>query len=84
MNRNRILILAVAIVFMVVSIILLRLVPGPHRPTDYLVIGGGATVACLLVLFLVLLSTNMQSPDPFFSRRKKHQAGRTLQTVRGK
>lgn len=71
MNRNRTLILAVAIVFMVVSIILLKLLPGPHRPTDYLVIGGGATMACLLTLFLILLSTHLQSPEPFYSRRKK-------------
>ncbi len=75
MHRNRTLILAVAIVFMVVSIILNRLLPGPLRPTDYLVIGGGATMVCLLVLFVILLTTHMPSPDPFYSRRRKPQEG---------
>jgi hypothetical protein len=31
--------------------------PGPHKPTDYLVIGCVATLLCLLLLFVVLINT---------------------------
>jgi hypothetical protein len=31
--------------------------PGPHKSTDYLVIGCVATLLCLLLLFVVLINT---------------------------
>lgn len=31
----------------------LRLMPQPHRPTDYLVLGTIATFLCLAILFLL-------------------------------
>jgi hypothetical protein len=30
--------------------------PGPHKSTDYLVIGCVATLLCLLLLFVVLIN----------------------------
>jgi hypothetical protein len=35
------------------------------------VIGSIATLVSLLVMFVVLLSTRLKSPDPFFKKRKK-------------
>jgi len=37
--------------------ILLNVMPGPHKRTDYLVIGAAATLLCLVLLFVVLLKT---------------------------
>ena len=44
-------------IFAVTVAILLAVMPGPHKPTDYLVIGCVATLLCLLLLFVVLIST---------------------------
>lgn len=49
------LVLGLAIVFVVTVLILSAILPGPHKPTDYLVMGGVATVVCLGLLFLVLI-----------------------------
>ena len=71
MRRGLILGLGAACVFVVVAAILLRLMPGPLRESDYLVIGSVATLVSLLVLFLMLVSTTLKSSDIFFKRRKK-------------
>jgi hypothetical protein len=71
MNRTATLATALTVLFMVVALILGQLLPGPHRPTDYLVIGGAATMVCLLAMFVILLSTNARGSNLFFSRRKK-------------
>jgi predicted outer membrane lipoprotein len=71
MRRGLILGLGAACVFVVVAAILLRLMPGPLRESDYLVIGSVATLVSLLVLFLLLVSTTLKSSDIFFKRRKK-------------
>jgi len=42
--------------------ILLNVMPGPHKPTDYLVMGAAATLLCLVLLFVVLF-TSPQKPD---------------------
>jgi len=57
MNRNLSLAGATALVFVVTVALLLVLIPGPRKPTDYLVIGAIATFACLLLLFLVLVKS---------------------------
>lgn len=59
------------IVFGVTVAIGLKLVPGPRNETDYLVIGSIATLLALGVLFAVLLTTWLRSPDIFFRRRPK-------------
>jgi hypothetical protein len=71
MRRGLILGLGAACVFVVVAAILLRLMPGPLRESDYLVIGSVATLVSLLVLFLALVSTTLKSSNIFFKRRKK-------------
>lgn len=65
----------VLIIFGVVAAILLRLMPGPHRETDYLVIGAVATLVSLLALFLALILTTFKSKDVFFKKRpaQKHE-----------
>jgi uncharacterized membrane protein len=54
MSRPVSLTLGLLMVFAVTILILTRILPGPHRPTDYLVMGGVATMLCLVLLFLLL------------------------------
>lgn len=70
MNRNVGLFIGMAVLFATVVLILNQMLPGPRRPTDYLVMGGAATLVCLLVLFLVLISTSMRSSNTFFRKKK--------------
>lgn len=65
-----ILLLALAGVFFLVVAVLHKLMPGPRRDVDYLVMGALATFACLGVLFLVLINTWMKGHAVFFKRRK--------------
>lgn len=62
MNRNIALTLGMAIIFAATVAILLVVMPGPHKSTDYLVIGCVATLLCLLLLFVVLINT-AKRPD---------------------
>jgi hypothetical protein len=70
MNRNVGLFIGMAVLFGVVVLLLDRLLPGPRRPTDYLVMGGAATMVCLLVLFLILIATSYRSSETFFRKKK--------------
>jgi len=70
MSRTTGLIIGMAVLFATVALILNQVIPGPHRATDYLVIGGASTMVCLLVLFLVLIGTTMRSPETFFRKKK--------------
>lgn len=72
-RAGRILILALIIVatFASVALVMSRVIPTPHKDTDYLVIGTVATFVSLLVLFVVLLKTWVKQPDVFFKRRNK-------------
>ena len=58
-------------VFVVVAMILWKVMPGPLKESDYLVIGSVATLVALLLLFLVWVSTAMRSSDVFFKKRRK-------------
>ncbi len=69
MNRTLALTLGMVMIFGVTVAILLEVMPGPHKQTDYLVIGCVATLLCLLLLFVVLINTAKQrsssrKPDP--------------------
>jgi Na+/melibiose symporter-like transporter len=55
--------IGMVMIFAVTVMVLLTVMPGPHKPTDYLVIGCVATLLCLLLLFVVLISTPKR-PDP--------------------
>ena len=57
MNRTLVLTLGMVMIFGVTVAILLVVMPGPHKATDYLVIGCVATLLCLLLLFVVLINT---------------------------
>jgi hypothetical protein len=60
-----------ACVFAVTAAVMIKVMPGPLKDSDYLVIGSVATVLSLLVLFLVIVSTKMKTSELFFKRRKK-------------
>jgi hypothetical protein len=67
MNRTLALALGMVIIFSVTVAILWNVMPGPHKPTDALVIGCVATLLCLLLLFVVLINTAKRSsgkPEP--------------------
>jgi hypothetical protein len=57
--------------FAVSIIVLTRLLPGPHTERDYFIIGCLSTLVSLFVLFLIVISTWMKTPNPFFKRRKR-------------
>jgi Na+/melibiose symporter-like transporter len=57
MNRTVALTLGMVTIFAVTVAVLLAVMPGPHKATDYLVIGCVATLLCLLLLFVVLINT---------------------------
>ena len=61
MNRTLSLAGIVVAVFMATVTILLFLLPGPHAPTDYLVIGAVATLLCLLLVFVLLVKMKPKS-----------------------
>lgn len=71
MRRGLLLGSASVCVFIVVAAILAKVMPGPLKDSDYLLIGSVATLVALLALFLVLVSTSMKSSDVFFRRRRK-------------
>jgi hypothetical protein len=35
----------------------MNVMPGPHKATDYLVMGAAGTLLCLVLLFVVLFTT---------------------------
>ncbi len=61
--------IGLAALFAVTVLILLRILPGPHTQSDYLIAGGFATMITLLVVFAVLLTTVLRTP--FLKRRTK-------------
>ncbi len=70
-GRALMLVASAVIVFGVTVAIGLKILPGPHNETDYLVVGSVATFLALVVLFAVLLTTWLRSPDIFFRKRTK-------------
>jgi hypothetical protein len=62
MNRTIALGVGMVLLFVATVGILLNVMPGPHKPTDYLVMGAAATLLCLVLLFVVLF-TSPQKPD---------------------
>jgi Na+/melibiose symporter-like transporter len=61
MNRTLALTLGMLMIFAVTVTILLAVMPGPHKSTDYLVIGCVATLLCLLLLFVVVINSPKRS-----------------------
>jgi hypothetical protein len=72
MPRVAILILAMLFIFGAVAGILLKVMPGPLKESDYFMIGSVATLAALGVLFLIVVTTSRKaSTDIFLKKRKK-------------
>lgn len=70
---SRVLILSAGIlsVFGSAVLILLRVMPEPRSPLDYVVIGAVATFAAMLVLFVILITTWIKSADVFYKKRAR-------------
>ena len=67
MNRTIALGAGMIMLFAATVGILVNVMPGPLKRTDYLVIGAAATLLCLVLLFVVLLKTPEKpdkKPDP--------------------
>jgi len=65
MNRTLSLALGMVLIFGLTVAVLLTVMPSPHKPTDYLVIGAVGTLLCLLLLFVVLIkaATAVKPPE---------------------
>ena len=70
MSTKIALVIGLAILFPMTVLVLLRILPGPHKPTDFLVVGTLATFFCLAVLFLVNAATKGETKDTFYRKRK--------------
>jgi Na+/melibiose symporter-like transporter len=70
MKRTLLLVCGMLLVFAVTVGILLNVLPGPHKSTDYLVIGAVATLLCLLLLFVVLINTIAKRPPESYKDQK--------------
>jgi uncharacterized membrane protein len=72
-NASRaLMLLGVAVALFGISIVALtQLLPGPHTERDYFIIGCLATLVSLFVLFLLVISTWIKTPNPFYKRRKR-------------
>ena len=62
MNRTITLSAVLLVVFGVIVGILLQVLPGPHKPTDYLVNGAVATLLCILLLYFLLIKRGEKRP----------------------
>jgi hypothetical protein len=72
-NSNRALMLVgvgVAL-FGISTLVLTRVISGPHTERDYFIIGCLATLLTLAVMFLIVISTWTKTPNPFFKRRRR-------------
>jgi uncharacterized BrkB/YihY/UPF0761 family membrane protein len=61
----------ILLVFLITVAVLIRIIPAPRSETDYLVIGGVATLVSMAALFVVLITTVFRSPDTFSRKRKR-------------
>jgi uncharacterized protein YhhL (DUF1145 family) len=62
MNRKISLALGMLALYAVSIVVLLNVMPGPHKATDYLVIGAVGTLLVLLLLFVILINTVRKPP----------------------
>jgi len=62
MNRHVALALGMVAIFAMAVAVLLTVMPPPHKPTDYLVMGAVGTLLCLLLLFVVLINAATKPP----------------------
>jgi Na+/melibiose symporter-like transporter len=55
MKRTLPLVALMVLLFAGTVAVLVNVMPGPHKSTDYLVMGAVATLLCLLLLFVVFI-----------------------------
>jgi len=74
MQKTKILGLAAMAIFVVVTAFLLKLMPGPRKDSDFLVIGSIATLISLAAVFVLVVTTTTKPgkfTDVFFKKRPK-------------
>ncbi len=73
MIRKASMAVGILVVFLATVLILLRIMPGPHKATDYMVIGTMATFVCILlafIAFIVFITAAGKRSEIFFKRKK--------------
>jgi|1185.fasta_scaffold869082_1 Na+/melibiose symporter-like transporter len=60
--------------FGISAIVMVQVLPGPHTPKDYFLIGCMSTLVSLVAVFLIVMMTWVKMPNPFFKRRSKQSA----------
>jgi multisubunit Na+/H+ antiporter MnhG subunit len=63
MNRKLGLALGMLLIFAASVGVLVNIMPAPHKPTDFLVIGAVGTLLSLLLLFVVLIKSAEKPPS---------------------
>jgi len=53
----------ITVLFIASIVILLKVIPGPHSKTDYLVIGAVATFLSMTLLFVTLLNSGVPGAE---------------------
>jgi uncharacterized BrkB/YihY/UPF0761 family membrane protein len=67
--RLALLVVGVALSFAVSIAVMMQLIPAPRRSVDYMIIGGAATFAAMIVLFVVMITTWYRMPTGIIRRR---------------
>ena len=60
--------------FGISTILMVQLLPGPHSQKDYFIIGCMATLVSLVAVFLIVMTTWIKTPNPFFKKRSKRSS----------
>ena len=70
--RNKLVVaLIVAGTFGLIALLMVKVMPEPLEPFDFMLIGSMATLVSMLVLFLMLVGPRLKSGDVFVKRRRK-------------
>lgn len=69
-SRVGVLVGIVLAVFGAALMVLLKIMPPPHRDVDYMVAGSIATLVALLVVFLLMLATGQKAGAAFFTKHR--------------
>jgi Na+-driven multidrug efflux pump len=79
MNRTSLLIAGAIVIFTATVALVSGAMRGARNPTDYLVIGGIATMLCLVLVFATLLLSPANRSEALFKkcRRAPRQTSRT-------
>ena len=59
------------VLFGISTLLMIGLLPGPHSQKQYFIIGCMATLVSLGAVFLIVMTTWIKAPIPFFKRRKR-------------